>query len=305
MWHAGFLFGALIVIRLQAPAVPVPAEVGPPAALDRIVAAERAFAAATRYLGVRDGFLTFLADDAMDIAPVGDRLAIVSLPERLRAQPPAAVPPARQLLWEPRTGAISQAGDLGWLTGPYRNTAGEGGAADDRHGAYFSIWKRQADGTYKVRLDIGIATASPVSFAEGFIPAEQPAASSSGAAPVTERNVREVEAAFAQAAMAGVGGAYRARLLPGARLHRNERSPFAGAEAATAFMSGFKRLVWAVLHAEVAASGDLAFTAGSYDGVVAATDGQPQSVERGFFVRVWQRDAAGDWKIAFETNGIR
>ena len=304
MWHAGFLFGALIVTQVQTP--PVPAQVGAPAALERIVAAERAFAAATRHLGVRDGFLTFLTDDAMDIAPVRDRLAIVSLPERLRAQPAGAVPPTRLLLWEPRTGAISQAGDLGWLTGPYRNTAGESGAADDQHGAYFSIWRRQADGTYKVRLDIGIATASPVSsFADGFTPAEQPAASPSGSAPVTERDIRAVEAAFAQAASADVGHAYRAHLLPGARLHRNERSPFAGAAAAAGFMSGFERIAWAVLHAEVAESGDLGFTAGSYDGVVAATDGQPQSVERGFFVRVWQRDAAGEWKIAFETNGIR
>lgn len=295
---AGFLFGALIVAQAGAPAQAPSA----PAPLDRIVAAERAFAAATRHLGIRDGFLTFLTPDAIDIAPDGDRLAIVSLTTRLRAQPPGGVPPARQLLWEPRTGAISQAGDLGWLTGPYRNTAGAG-ASDDRHGAYFSVWKRQDDGTYKVRLDIGIATASPVPFAGGFTPAEPP--SPSGHAPATEEDIRAVEAAFAAAATAGVGDAYRARLLPGARLHRNERSPFAGAAAAAAFMSGFDRLVWAVLHAEVAESGDLAFTAGSYDGVVAATEGMPQAVERGFFVRVWQRAASGGWSIAFETNGIR
>ena len=300
MWLAGFLFGALIGAQAGAPAQAPSA----PAPLDRIVAAERAFAAATRHLGIRDGFLTFLTPDAIDIAPDGDRLAIVSLTERLRAQPPAGVPPARHLLWEPRTGAISRAGDLGWLTGPYRSMSGHS-ASDERHGAYFSIWQRQADGTYKVRLDIGIATASPVLFADGFTPAEQPSGLPAGHAPATEGDIRAVEAAFAAAAAAGVGDAYRARLLPGARLHRNERSPFAGAAAAAAFMSGFDRIAWAVLHAEVAESGDLAFTAGSYDGVVAAEEGKPQSVERGFFVRVWQRDASGAWRIAFETSGIR
>jgi ketosteroid isomerase-like protein len=300
MWQAGFLCGALMVAQVSLPAGP-----SGPAPLDRIVAAERAFAAATRHLGIRDGFLTFLTADAIDIAPERDGLAIVSLPARLRAQPAGAVPPTRQLLWEPRTGAVSQAGDLGWLTGPYRSTARDG-ATGESYGAYFSIWKRQADGTYKVRLDIGIATASPVSsFAEGFTPAEPPSAPPSGGEPATERDIRAVEAAFADAATTGVGDAYRARLLPGARLHRNERSPFVGAAAAAGFISGFDRIAWAVLHAEVADSGDLAFTAGSYDGVVAGTEGQPQSMERGFFVRVWQRDAAGVWRIAFETNGIR
>ena len=244
---AGFLFGALIVGQTGTPAQAPPA----PGPLDRIVAAERAFAAATRHLGIRDGFLTFLTPDAIDIAPDGDRLTVVSLTARLRAQPPGAVPPARHLLWEPRTGAISQAGDLGWLTGPYRSMSGHD-ASDERHGAYFSIWKRQDDGTYKVRLDIGIATASPVLVADGFSPAEQPSAPPPGDAPATAGDIRAVEAAFATAATASVGDAYRARLLPGARLHRNERSPFAGAAAAAEFMSGFDRIVWAVLHAEVA-----------------------------------------------------
>lgn len=156
-----------------------------------------------------------------------------------------------------------------------------------------------------MRLDIGIATARAVVFPEGFTPAPAPAAPAPGA-PVTEQDIRLVEARFAEAASKDVGAAYRAHLLADARLHRNERSPFAGATAAAAFMAEtFDRLAWAVLHAEVAASGDLAFTAGSYDAAARAFEGRPGSPERGFFVRVWHRDGAGAWKIAFETNGIR
>lgn len=273
--------------------------------LDRMAATERAFAAATAVVGVRDGFLTFLTPDAIDIAPVGGRLAIVSLPERLRAQAPPALPLARTLLWEPRWGAISAAGDLGWLTGPSRNTS-IAAPDQDRHGAYFSIWRRQADGTYKVRLDIGIDTASAVGFPAGFTRATPPVRARAGTPQTTERDIRMTEARFAEAALAGIGPAYRAHLLPDARLHRNERSPFAGAAAVDAFVSAtFERIAWAVLHAEVSASGDLAFTAGSYDAVAKASDGRPQTHERGFFVRVWQRVESGEWKIAFETSGIR
>lgn len=282
-----------------------PPQPAPDTNLARLAAAERAFAAATKEIGVRDGFLTFFMSDAIDVAPVDGGLALINAAARLRAQPPAPVPPARQLLWEPRWGAISREGDLGWLTGPYR-MHDAAGTTPDRHGAYFSIWRRQPDRTYKVRLDIGIATARAVSFPESFTPAPAPAAPPSGAPAVTEADIRLVEARFAAAALEDVGGAYRAHLLPAARLHRNERSPFAGADAAAGFMGEtFERIAWGILHVEVAASGDLAFTVGTYDAAAKASDGRPGSPERGFFVRVWQRAEPGAWKIAFETNGIR
>src|SRR5688500_10778895 len=97
-----------------------PPRLAPEANLARLAATERAFAAATKEIGVRDGFLTFFTRDAIDVAPVGGGLAVINATDRLRAQPPASVPPVRQLLWEPRWGAISREGDLGWLTGPYR-----------------------------------------------------------------------------------------------------------------------------------------------------------------------------------------
>lgn len=275
--------------------------------LARMIAAERAFAAATREIGVRDGFLTFFMDDAIDVAPSGGTLGLVKVKERLRSQPPAALPLARRLVWEPRWGAIASAGDLGWLTGPFRMQDAKG-VDPDRHGAYFSIWRRQADGTYKVRLDIGISTAREVMFPDGFTAAPAPVAppSSTGAPAFSERDIRLIEARFAEAAAGDLAAAYRAHLLPAARLHRNERSPFAGGDAAAAFMAAtFARMTWAVLHAEVSQSGDLAFTAGSYDAAARASEGRPGTPERGYFVRVWHRGGEGTWRIAFETNGIR
>ena len=288
------LFTAIALAASQAP---------PSADLARMIAAERAFAAATREIGVRDGFLTFFMDDAIDVAPVGKTLGLVKVKDRLRSQPPPALPLVRQLLWEPRWGAISSAGDLGWLTGPYRMKDAKG-VDPDRHGAYFSVWRRQADGTYKVRLDIGIATAREVVFPEGFTAAPPPVAAPGAAAPA-ENELRLIEARFAEAASKDLAAAYRAHLLPNARLHRNERSPFVGADAAADFMaSTFDRMTWGVLHVEGASSGDMAIAAGSYDAAAKASEGRPGTPERGYFVRVWHRAPDGGWKIAFETNGI-
>lgn len=284
----------------------IAAQADPAADLQRMAAAERAFAAATKEIGVRDGFLTFFTNDAIDVAPVRGRLEIVNAADRLRAQPPPRFPLVTELTWEPRWGAISTAGDLGWLTGPYRIRSTQGTDAD-RHGAYFSIWRRQPDGTYKVRLNIGIATARELVFPAGFTAAAAPVAPAPDAQPPRlEGGIRDVEARFAEAASRDLGAAYRSHLSRDARLHRNERSPFVGAEAAVTFMSStFARMTWAVLHADAASSGDLAFTAGSYDAAAKSSEGRPGSHERGFFVRMWHRDAAGAWKIAFETNGIR
>lgn len=293
-----FLLLAAVSLTAQAPAN---------TDFHRMAATERAFAAATREIGVRDGFLTFFASDAIDIAPVSGRLQIVSATARLASQPKPHLPLVTELTWEPRWGAMSSAGDLGWLTGPYRIHSVRGGDPD-RNGAYFSIWRREPDGTYKVRLDIGIATARPVDFpgqlTAAASPVPPPAAPPDRSA--RETAIRTMEAQFAEAAVKDVGSAYRAVLASDARLHRNERSPFVGADAAASFMgSTFQRITWAVLHAEVSSSGDLAFTAGSYDAAAKSSEGRPGSPERGFFVRVWHRGAQGDWKLAFETNGIR
>ncbi|MDQ3068465.1 MAG: hypothetical protein M3R55_01900 [Acidobacteriota bacterium] len=103
--------------------VMIAAQAAPATHLERMIATERAFAAATREIGIRDGFLTFFTTDAVDIAPNGARLEAVNAAARLRSQPPGPVQPVTQLTWEPRTGAISSARDLGRLTGPYTTNA--------------------------------------------------------------------------------------------------------------------------------------------------------------------------------------
>jgi hypothetical protein len=54
------LVAAWISVTLMAQAVD-------PQAIQRMVATERAFAAATAEIGVRDGFLSFFADDAVQM----------------------------------------------------------------------------------------------------------------------------------------------------------------------------------------------------------------------------------------------
>ena len=121
------------------------AAAAPRAGVDEVVAAERAFAAAARTDGVNAAFLRWSAPDALLFQP-----GPVNAKAALQANPIPALP----LEWWPAYAGIAASGDLGFTTGPY--VAGSG----DRqgHGWYFTIWRRQADGSWLWILDHGPRT---------------------------------------------------------------------------------------------------------------------------------------------------
>jgi ketosteroid isomerase-like protein len=60
-------------------------------------------------------------------------------------------------------------------------------------------------------------------------------------------------------------------------------------------------LKWEPFFADVAQSGDLGYTLGSYTLTGTAEDGSP-SVSRGHYVSIWKRQADGTWKFVFDTG---
>lgn len=61
------------------------------------------------------------------------------------------------LSWLPEDGGISEAGDLGYTYGKYiRQYRTEAGANTKETGRYMTIWRKQANGSYKIEVDMGI-----------------------------------------------------------------------------------------------------------------------------------------------------
>src|SRR5204862_4374192 len=109
-----------------------------------LVEMEHAFAKAAAEKGTRDAFLEFLADDGIIFqpGPVNGKQFW-----QARAQRKGL------LSWEPIFADVSSADDLGYTTGPYEFRPN---SADDKpiaFGQYFTIWKKQMDGSWKVALD--------------------------------------------------------------------------------------------------------------------------------------------------------
>ena len=62
---------------------------------------------------------------------------------------------------------------------------------------------------------------------------------------------------------------------------------------------GFISISWKTLHAEVAKSGDVGFTSGTYEFSYKGPDGKP-GMEKGKYLCVWQKQPDGTWKATHD-----
>src|SRR6266568_7354307 len=117
-----------------------------------IVEAERAFAKAAATKGTRDAFLEFLADDGIIFqpGPVNGKKFWTERPSRKSL-----------LSWEPVFADVSRAGDLGYTTGPWEFRPNGPDDQPVAFGQYFTIWKKQRDGSWKAVLDRGVSSDKP------------------------------------------------------------------------------------------------------------------------------------------------
>jgi hypothetical protein len=254
-------------------------------ALDSMVAAERAFAAATKEMGVRNGFLTFFAGDAVALESVADGTArLVPARDGIAAGPTAAFPLATVLNWSPFIGQVSADGGLGWVTGPYENRTSSTGSV--ARGIYFSVWRRQTDGTWKVWLDQGITVSAPWLAPTDFRGADLPGRSIAA-------GLGDMEAQVATDA-----AAWGARLAPSARLHRHGLQPVLGRSAVIEWRAhNWQTARYRPTRTETSAAHDMAIVVGGYTATTAAG-----GAEHGIFARVWQVASDGRWVIVFETS---
>jgi ketosteroid isomerase-like protein len=259
-------------------------------ALAEMVRTERMFAERARAVGWKQAFLEYFADAAVGFD--GDQVAPAKDLFRKQPDPPKDL----RMRWEPRYGDIAASGDLGYLTGPVRTISPARNNGQPRPSLYASVWKRQADGSFKVVMDVGVQTPAPVPFADGFTRAPRTNVYSGNAsAAAAMRSLKDTDAALTNAARSGQADAYRGHLAEGARLHRPNVMPLVGQDAIVAWLatqpvyaSGESRF------AETAASGDLGYTYGTY-----AMKGD--SVQHGFYARVWTRGRDSVWRIALDV----
>lgn len=262
-----------------------------PAELAPIVAAERAFAKRAGEVGVRQSFMEYFADDAVSFAPDPGNAQ-----QRLKARPAPKEPPPVLLEWGPEMAEVSADGTMGWTTGPSLFTD-KTGKRPPHHGYYFSVWKKQPDGQFKVVIDIGTDAPSPTP-----IPTVARAVGGDGKAGSKEvttfADVKARDEAFCKAAERGAKKAYAAALAPDARMHLDGTLPAVGHEATRAALAKLDGVMTCAPQGGDAAAG-LGYVYGSWERRAKAGG---DVVDQGFYARVWRQQKG--WHIAADVRTL-
>lgn len=248
-----------LLAALALPALLLPATAARASDFDDMVAAERAFAADAAARNTRDAFLAAYDADGVAFAP-GPTSA-----QRLWSSRSVN---ANKLEWAPELAEIASSGELGYTSGPWRFTA----AGEDKptaFGHFFTIWRKGADGKWKVLVDHG------VSHAESPFPASVTRRGGIGAGTPPNWPVGLAELRAADLAPVG---ALDGRMVSADFLRLREGAPPDGQASGNAYPAYGSRVDNGLV---VAKSGDLAATWGGGQGVPA-------------WVRVWRRPAADD-----------
>jgi len=261
-----------------------------------MVETERAFARGSEEKGIRESFAEFIADDGILFRPTP-----VFGKKWMKEHPLPASSSRALLSWQPIFAAVSRAGDLGYTTGPWQYKNDIKDAKPAAFGNFMTVWKKQADGSWKFALDLGISNPEPKATAAMWqLPdSSQTSGGFKRANHEVERAaLLRVDREFSNAS--GEQGARPAFLLysaSDARLFRNHKFPFVGRMAAAdALAPLMAEWTWKPSFADVSISGDLGYSYGTYElrektGVLS---------EKGNYARVWKK-VNGSWKLVIDV----
>ena len=163
------------------------------------------------------------------------------------------------------------------------------------HGIYFSVWQKQAGGSWKVAIDMGVDTPQAVAPIDTKFTVAMPV-NRNGKAPRKEigDDYRMLDRSLSNdIAKTSPLRAYTSHLDSEYRLHRKGMMPVT---TATGLASAVKQTKFEFIDGKISSSNDLAFTYGKYTIV---DDAQ---TEAGYYVHVWRRDAEKKWKLVVDVQ---
>ena len=264
--------------------------------LQSLVERERVFAQRCSEVGIRASFTEFFADDGVAFRP-----GPVKYKEWVKGLPPQEKPMQYGLEWEPQTGGIAASGELGYTTGPSVFTDKSAEGAPKRFGQFFSVWKKQVDGAWKVAVDMGVSTTDAV-FGTPF--KASPRSTTSKTRDNRHEVVAEIEQEFSRSCTTqGILDAYLSHGDENTLLLRTDNPPIVGPASIRSYLKQQSHLSsWLSTGSDISKSGDLCYSFGTYQ---LAKDADPTG-ERGHYMRVWARNGDGQWKIVADiTNPLR
>lgn len=246
---------------------------------ETLVAAEHAFAAAVAEKGFKQGFLAFAAPDGFMFNPVptNARKILETVPDG----PPEKTP----LAWWPDFAGIARSGELGFTSGPASSPV-----------RYFTVWKKQPDGSWRWIYDGGAPMSAPLPYQADAKPRLLPLASAAaGSAERAAAEIAPLEARIAAGSTDDARGALKTMLAKQALLGVPGKPSRTGDDPDAALAGRPAAMSLRGLGQTASTAGDMVFSWGEARW---ATDRQ---LRWGHYARIWQKDSAYGWRVVADV----
>ena len=255
-------------------------------ALWRVAESERNFSRMSVAIGRRNAFLENLSEDCVVFQPE---------PMNGRKVYQERKPTPVLLTWEPEFVDVSASEDFGISTGPWEMSDFGPQHRPTRWGYYVSIWKKQLDGSWKVAVDMGSGVEEK---------SQQPVHLVYPKNSAAERTFKTIDKTKAKADLIKQDtefdktysidrktDTYINFLTADARLLRMGHYPAAIPDSIRDALNRAEQLSWKPIDGDVANSGDLGYTYGSYS----------MKKETGQYLHVWRRENNA-WKLLIDVQ---
>ena len=269
----GLILGVAIVAQGQTP-------------LQDMVKTEQAFSKMAEEKTTREAFMTFIADDGLLFRPgaVNGKKWMIEHP----VPPPSGKRPL--LAWQPSFAGMSASGDMGFTTGPWESKADIKDANPTAYGHFVTVWKKQADGSWKFVVDLGISHPQSGGPQTLWRPTDNTAYSKA-------TNVDTATELKGLLNLDRSGSSFTSVAAPDVRVYREAGIPFIGREASLTALAKIQGQFKAEpIGGDVSRAGDLGYTHGTYDLIGA----DQKVIEHGSYVRIWRKQGS-KWQVVLDV----
>ncbi len=184
---------------------------------------------------------------------------------------------------------------MGFTTGPWEAKADVNDEKISGYGHFVTVWKKQADGSWRFVVDLGISHPQSGGPLMLWMPRETSKKEPFKTVDITSarKSLLDRDQAYEVAALSqGLAKAFAAYASPEVRLYRADNLPFIGREASsTELAKTTGQIKWDAIAADVSQAADLGYTHGIYEA----------ANERGSYVRIWKKEN-GQWRIVMDVT---
>jgi ketosteroid isomerase-like protein len=246
-----------------------------------VAEAELTFAKMSRETNTVNAFVSYLANDAVMFRQ-GEPVDGLSLWNK-------RTPDSTLLNWWPVIADASAAGDLGYTTGPYHFFDKRTDKVPVGNGYYSTIWQKQKDGRWKIKVDLGVQLAELQDLPTGlsYVPIKQ-------SNKRTVVLIRDLDNTYNKLLSENGMSFDPSHLAKNYRLHRPLIGPKINLASEVTAAEIDKKFQFQHVGGEGSSSNDLAYTYGK------VTRTENDGEHKANYLRVWKNED-GIWKIVLDV----